>query len=87
MLLVNHIIICSTSLQNQKSCGVIRRENVLDCFGLVKFAAAEDVCRSSLGQVSFFHRREFVQRDLQCVETARHCKTLWTNLRRWKNVD
>ena len=67
MLFVNHIIICSTSLQNQKSCGVIRCENGLDCFGLVKWAAAADVCRSSLGKVSFFHRREFVQRDLQCL--------------------
>ena len=70
MLFVNQNIICKTNLQNQKSPGVFRSQNVFDCFGLVKLAEAEDVChevlakkkqcsRSSLGQA------EFVQRDLQ----------------------
>ena len=62
---MNHITICSTSLQNQKSCGVIRCENVLDCFGLVKLAEAEDVCRSSLGQVSFFNLSKETCKTLQ----------------------
>ena len=75
------LIICRTILSNQKSCGVLRfqeclafrwnwqkqmmfvghefwdqRNNALECF------------RSSLGQVSFFHRRGFVQRDPHVVQ-------------------
>ena len=73
------LIICRTILSNQKSCGVLRFQECLAfrrnwqkqrMFLCHEFLGSKnnvlDLHLIWLGQVSFFHRHKFVQRDPPC---------------------
>ena len=99
------LIICRTILSNQKSCGVLRFQ---ECLGFrwnwqkqrmfVRHEFSDqrsnvlDLHLIWLGQVSFFHRRGFVQRDPRCravwwnwltavlIDSHKYASLTWTKL-------